>query len=268
MISLNAPLEIIDPPFFGRQPLDRSVEVKRDGLVLDDRIDALYPQVSSQWDALNHIGAAPGVYFGGATLEEQLAGEKNGIDVWARSGIAGRGVLLDLEAVMLRKDRNYTPGSNTVMELADIREAMSAQGVALQFGDILVIYTGYLRWYRDQTEAVRQQLSSDGSEVVAAGLDHTEEIARFLWDTGIAAIASDNLGVEAWPPNRSAEAQPFGFLHSSLIGHLGMAVGELWELDELHAHCVTSGRSDFMLVSAPLNVRGGIGSPANALALV
>lgn len=268
VISLNAPMEVIDPPFFGRQPLSREIEVKRDGLVLDDRIDALYPQVSSQWDALNHIGAAPGVYFGDARLPEQLVGDVNGIEVWARTGIAGRGVLLDLETVLLDRDPDYSPGSDTTMSLADIRSAIERQGVELRFGDILLVYTGYLRWYRAQTREVREALSADGSEVIAAGLDHTEEIARFLWDGGISAIASDNLGVEAWPPRREPEVQPFGFLHSSLIGHLGMAIGELWELDELRAHCRKTGQWDFLLASAPLNVRGAIGSPANALALV
>lgn len=268
VFSLNAPLEVIDPPFFGRSKLEHSVDVKREGLVLDDRIDALYPQVSSQWDALNHIGAAPGVFFGGSDLEAQLDGSRNGIDVWAREGIAGRAVLLDMEAVMLQKDAEYSPGSNTTMSVADMESALHRQGVGLQFGDILLLHTGYLEWYRAQTFDARRALSEAGSEVVAAGLEHSESVARFLWDSGVAAIAADSLGVEAWPPIRDPQAQPFGFLHSELIGHLGMAIGELWELGSLLSHCRHEQVWDFFLVSAPLNLRGGVGSPANALAIV
>ena len=46
-----------------------------------------------------------------------------------------------------------------------------------------------------------------------------------------------------------------------------MALGELWHLDDLAADCDQDGVCEFFLASAPLNVRGGIGSPPNALAL-
>lgn len=268
VINLNAPLNVIDPPFFGREKLGHSINVKREGLVLDDKIDALYPQVSSQWDALNHIGAGPGVFFGGSDLDAQLSGETNGIDLWARTGIVGRGVLVDMEPVMLQKHSDYSPGNAHTMSTNDVQEALQRQGVTLQFGDILVLRTGFLRWYRDLSANARRAMSEAGSEVTAAGLEHTEDVARFLWDTGIAAIAADSLGVEAWPPIRTPEHQPFGFLHSELIGHLGMAIGELWELDALLAHCQATNRWDFFLTAAPLNLRGGVGSPANALAII
>lgn len=268
VISLNAPLDVIDPPFFGREELGHSINVKREGLVLDDKIDALYPQVSSQWDALNHIGAAPGVFFGDTDLDAQLSGRTNGIDVWARTGIAGRGVLVDMEPIMREKRSDYSPGEAHTMGVNDVQEALQRQGVTLRFGDIVVLHTGFLRWYRDLDANARRDMSEAGSEVTAAGLEHTEDVARFLWDTGVAAIAADSLGVEAWPPIRTPEHQPFGFLHSALIGHLGMAIGELWELDALLTHCQTSSRWDFFLAAAPLNLRGGVGSPANALAIV
>ena len=46
-----------------------------------------------------------------------------------------------------------------------------------------------------------------------------------------------------------------------------MALGELWHLDDLAADCMVDGVYEFFLASAPLNVRGGIGSPPNALAV-
>ncbi|TYB41857.1 cyclase family protein [Actinomadura chibensis] len=268
LVSLNAPLDVIDPPLFGRARLEHAVEVKREGLVLDDRVDALYPQVSSQWDALNHIGAEPGVFFGGTTLEQQLSGEVNGVDVWARRGIAGRGVLVDMETAMRRRHDRYGPGEPIEMSHEDVQAALEAQGTTLRPGDILVLYTGFLDWYLGLDGAARAAVSQAGPEVTAAGLAHTEDVARFLWDGGVTAVASDSLGVEAWPPDRGPEARPFGFLHSSLIGHLGMAIGELWELRELRERCRARGAFDFLLVSAPLYLRGGVGSPANAVAML
>lgn len=268
LISLNAPLDVINPPLFGRSELKHTVETKREGLVLDDRVDALYPQVSSQWDALNHIGAHPGRFFGDTSLDAQLAGGVNGVDVWARHGIAGRGVLLDMEETMREALDDYDPGDPIEMTVDHLQAAVATQDVRLKTGDILILHTGWLEWYRNLGSDARAAISNAGSEVKAAGLAHSEEIARFLWDSGVTAVASDNLGVEAWPPDRRPETQPFGFLHCSLIGHLGMAIGELWELRELLSRCQERGSWDFLLVSAPLNLRGGVGSPANAVAML
>lgn len=46
-----------------------------------------------------------------------------------------------------------------------------------------------------------------------------------------------------------------------------MPLGELWRLGPLAADCAEDGVFEALLTSAPLNVAGGAGSPANALAL-
>jgi hypothetical protein len=52
-----------------------------------------------------------------------------------------------------------------------------------------------------------------------------------------------------------------------LIGQFGMALGELWWLRDLAGDCAADGIYEMFLVSAPLNAPGGIGSPANAVAI-
>ncbi len=42
---------------------------------------------------------------------------------------------------------------------------------------------------------------------------------------------------------------------------------ELTGLDELAAACAADGRYGFLLTAKPLNLIGGVGSPANALAV-
>ena len=61
----------------------------------DDVYDNFYPQASSQWDSLAHVGYAPDQMYNGVTESEVLAGTRNTIDHWARHGMAGRAVLLD-----------------------------------------------------------------------------------------------------------------------------------------------------------------------------
>ena len=89
-------------------------------------------------------------------------------------------------------------------------------------------------------------------------------MCRYLWDAHVCAVVSDTYAVEAFPPDRST---PTGFLHRMLIGQFGMALGELWWTEDLAADCAEDGVYEALLTSAPMHAPGGIGSPANALAL-
>jgi hypothetical protein len=48
---------------------------------------------------------------------------------------------------------------------------------------------------------------------------------------------------------------------------LGMALGELWDMEALAEDCLADGVWEFLLVAKPLYVNGGVGTPANALAI-
>jgi kynurenine formamidase len=89
-------------------------------------------------------------------------------------------------------------------------------------------------------------------------------MCRYLWDSHVAAVASDTFAVEAVPADRQ---RPLGFLHRILIGQFGMALGELWWTEDLAADCAADGVYEMFFTSAPLNSPGGIGSPPNALAI-
>ena len=121
--------------------------------------------------------------------------------------------------------------------------------------------------YRRRQGAIyRFALHMSGEAMVhlrAPGIGPDEEMAAYLWDLHIAAVAGDNPSLEAWPPGPESG----GFLHFRLIPLLGMNIGELWYLEDLAADCAQDGVYEFMLTSAPLNVPGGVGSPPNALAI-
>jgi len=80
-------------------------------------------------------------------------------------------------------------------------------------------------------------------------------------------VLADTFGVEVFPADTSRLAYPFGFLHNMLIGQFGMALGELWWLSDLASDCAADGVYEMFMVSAPMNAPGGIGSPANAVAI-
>jgi kynurenine formamidase len=267
VFPLDAPLDAVDPPLDSDRgiPRHRVLHGPGPGLEgLDDVFDNFYPQASSQWDSLAHIAYSPGVFYNGATDDDVLSGARNTIDHWARRGIATRGVLLDLPRALGAGHEAHDQDPTTAFRVSDLERAREHAGVAYSPGCIILLRTGFLGWYRGQPYRARARLAR---HLRAPGVEHTEDMARYLWDSGAMGVACDTFAVEVWPADFSREAFPFGFLHRILIGQFGMALGELWWLDDLAADCARDGVHEFLLTSAPLNFRGGIGSPPNALAI-
>jgi kynurenine formamidase len=184
---------------------------------------------------------------------------------WASRGIVGRGVLADL-AAYASAHGDYDPFTRVTFRPADLSGALAAQGTELRDGDILCVRTGWTDKYLSLDSAARASLAGGMTDVTgytAAGLAGSEEMARFLWDSGVAALPCDNPAVEVVPSDPAD-----GFLHGRLIPGLGMAIGELFSFGALAAACARQRRYEFLFVSVPLNVTGAIGSPANAVAIL
>ena len=88
-------------------------------------------------------------------------------------------------------------------------------------------------------------------------------MVEHVWDLHVAAIGTDTLGVEVMQMAPDFEF----YLHANFLPLLGLPIGEIWALDELAADCARDGRYTFLFVSVPLNVRGGVGSPPQAVAI-
>ncbi|HLI24529.1 MAG TPA: cyclase family protein, partial [Acidimicrobiales bacterium] len=264
LFPLNAPATVPHPPLFLRRALKHTLLHEAGTPGFDDKMDDFFPQGSSQWDSLAHVGYAPGAFYNGATEDDIRAGRRNTIDRWARRGLAGRGVLIDVEAVLRGRDPAYHPGTSCAVTVEDLEAGRRLAGVEWQPGDVLLLHTGFLHWYTQQQAPVREKMAA-GEDFAAVGLERSEAIVEYLWDARVSAVAADNGAVEVWPPDW--EGGPFGFLHRMLIGQLGLALGELWWLHDLALSCRGDGRYAVFVTSAPLNVPGGVGSPANALAI-
>ncbi|KAK6380420.1 hypothetical protein LTS17_005610 [Exophiala oligosperma] len=133
------------------------------------------------------------------------------------------------------------------------------QGVEFRHGDVLVLRVGFLEWYEATAEAERdKQLAG----LQLAGAKQGEEMQRWIWDSRFAAVAADSFGFECNPPI-GAE-----LLHHWLIPHAGVPIGELWHLDKLADACARLKKWSFLLASAPLNVKGGVASTPNVIALL
>ncbi|WP_162606509.1 cyclase family protein [Jiangella asiatica] len=268
--NLDYPVNAFDPPPSAtRRPTRHHVFQKRP-THRDDYLDSFYLQGTSQIDGLRHQGHPDHGFYNGAPAEELVAGKGPlGIDSWAEHGIVGRGVLLDVDR-HLRARRgvglDHATGESFAHELLDT--VADAQGVELRRGDIVMLRTGWARYYFDEmTEAQRQSLPT---ALRCSGLAQSGAALAWLWDRGIALLAADNVAVEVVPSIAAQEftkVSPDRRLHPPVIALLGMPLGELWRLDHLAEACARDGRYDMLVVASPLNLPGGVGSPANAVAI-
>jgi kynurenine formamidase len=155
--------------------------------------------------------------------------------------------------------------SSTLITREQLGACLKWEKAHVEPGDILLVRTGWLRWYLEEaTPEQRQRMAGDymAGDLVYPGLGPAQEMVEYLWNLHVAAAAADNPGLDAWPPTPER-----GWMHFHLLPLLGIPIGELWYLEDLAADCAQDGVYEFMLTSAPLNIPGGVGSPPNALAI-
>lgn len=266
VINLSLPLNIPTTLYHGetRAGYRHNISTNRGGR--DDTVDNFAMQGSSQWDGLRHVRYREFGYWGGLQDEDIDGRGLLGIERWAQHGIVGRGVLIDAVRYYEQQGTPLDPTAKTSLGGPEIEACAAAQGVTLQDGDILLLRTGWLRWFLDlsaeEKEGLRGRLNPGESGLDMPGLDAGTATAAWLWDRRVAAVAADNPALEALRVDAEV-----GFQHRRLIALQGMAIGELWDLEALAADCAADGVYEFMLVSAPLNLPGGVGSPINAYAI-
>lgn len=259
VINLDLPLNEPDPPLGDRERFEHHIETGRQ--TRDDWLDGFFLQGSSQWDALSHVRYRQYGYWGGRQDDDVNVGRECGIDRWAERGIVGRGVLIDA-----KRHFDCPPDERFPITGPMIEEVAKAQDVAIEPGDILLLRTGWLAWLlsldQEMRESLRGSVRPEPSGLQAPGLDGARETAAWLWDQGVSAVGADNHALEALHVLREE-----GFQHRRLLPMLGIAIGEYFDLEELALDCAADGVYEFMLVSSPLNLPGGVGSPPNAYAI-
>ena len=268
--SLDWPVNAFDPPTSAaRRPAVHTIFAKQPNS-RDDYLDSFYLQGSSQLDGLRHQRHAEHGFYNGRTDALIRPGtETLGIQKWADHGIVGRGVLLDVDAFVRAHRGALDHAAGEAFDVALLDQVAAAEGGRRPCGKgtSLMIHTrmepllyrrpGLLRqWPRSPRTCIRR------------GSDNLVETIEWLRDHHVAAIAADNVAVECVP---AVPESPFEssqrLMHSELIALLGLCVGELWRLDELAADCANDRIYECMVVSVPLNLVGGVGSPSNAVAI-
>jgi kynurenine formamidase len=127
--------------------------------------------------------------------------------------------------------------------------AVERSGIVPLPGDALLVRTGWLKRWRSGEATVSRW----------AGLDPA--CAKWIDDQGFALVAADNIAVEGGPSSDPLDAAP---MHVELMRNRGVYFAELLDLEPLAGR----GRNAFLLVIAPLPIKGGVGSPINPVAVL
>jgi kynurenine formamidase len=240
-----------------------------------DDVVLLHTQYSTQWDSLAHRGALydvmddgnpQAVYYNGFRVGKDVVMDENhntsakalGIEHMAFHGVQGRGVLVDLYSEygeFPRKEVGYD----------DLMRIMDKKNIVVEPGDILCLWTGL-----DQMILRMKGNPDDSINKACAVLDGFDnKLLNWIIDSGVAAIASDNLAVEAVgkkvPEGTKGTNLP---IHELCLFRLGVHLGELWQLCDLAKWLNENNRSRFLLTAPPLRLTGAVGSPVTPIATV
>jgi kynurenine formamidase len=225
------------------------------GLGGADDVIAMPLQCSTQWDGLGHI-FDHGIAWNGRPAGEvvtSLGDAVTGIETVA-DVIAGRAVLLDVGRA-IGADGELPDGFAITEDHLTATITRQGASAAVGRGDIVLIRTGRLARARREGWGEYAGGPSPGLSFTTAGWLHRTEIA---------AIATDTWGFEVRPNEFDDAFQP---LHQVAIPHIGLFLGEMWDLDALAADCATDGVYDCWLTAAPLPVTGAVGAPVNPIAV-
>ena len=107
VVSLDLPLDLPDPPLFGRQPYRHHV-FALNRHEMDDRLDDFHLQGSTQWDALGHVRCREHGFWGGRTTDP-TAEANDHLPVARDSRVAGNATNVQRRASRAQSSRWCQP---------------------------------------------------------------------------------------------------------------------------------------------------------------
>lgn len=226
-------------------------EVSNSGAYVVDRFSVNYHGFGhSHMDAVCHMSYQGSLYNGFSrdlvTMEEGCT--RAGIDQ-AKDGVVSRGILMDIPRL---RGVDYL-ALDVAIQVEDLEAWEAETGISVGTGDILLVRAG--RWAR------RAEVGPWNIGREAPGLHAS--VAPWLRERGVAMLGSDYTH-DIQPTVVPGVSQP---IHQLALIAMGMPLYDNLDLEKLAKVAAELGRWEFMLVTAPLAVPGGTGSPVNPIAI-
>ena len=209
-------------------------------------------QSGTQWDALGHVVFEDVIYNGYSADQVSSKGAMKGAVTNACQSMVGRGVLLDVA----RANGVDWLEPGYVIDVDDLDRACEFGGLTVGAGDHVFIRTGAIT----QARARKDWGDYAGGDAAGLGLGSVEWIA----EREIVAMATDTWGFEVRPNETPDVAQP---MHLILITHMGLWLGEIFDLDPIADDCANDGTYEFLFCGPPLPFTRAVGSPLNPMAI-
>lgn len=241
---VGMPHHPLHPPFLFSLSKKHGDQMRAGGVSSAAEAITLGGHVGTHIDALCHFSCG-GKMHGGIEVDavQSYGGGLEKLSVDTVAPILRRGVLLDIagqEGVeVLPADFLVTP--------EHLESAARAHGVAVGPGDVVLVRTGWARYW-DHAAQYINDVKGPGPE---------EPGARWLSERGVFAAGSDTIAFERVPSSRMP-------VHVHLLVESGIHILEALHMEELAAARVY----EFLFVATPLKIRGGTGSPLRPLAVV
>ncbi len=211
--------------------------------------------IHSHLDAVDCHIMYEGKGYNGVSVEEieEAGGCPRGSINALKDGIVTRGILFD--ATLL--PGNATPEGwvvpGTAIRAADLEALEEIQGVRVEPGDVILLYTG--RWKR--RDATGPTNIADG----VAG--YHADVAYFMKARGVSFIGHDMWNDVSPHEFSSDEFLP---LHSLALASLGTGIFDNLDFEAVVEVARQLGRYEFLFTAAPLRIEQGMGSPINPIA--
>lgn len=197
-------------------------------------------------DALCHQAEALRLYGGiDVTPEVQTAWGVTRLAADSIPPIVARGVLLDVASA-----KGEVLPERHLVSREDLEQCEQLQRSTVGRGDVVLVRTGYGRYWSDPTRYER-----------AAGMSAAG--SQWLADRGVLAVGSDNLAwdVLGYVDETTGTTLPG---HVILLVRAGIYIVENLALEDL----AERQAFEFVFVCLPLKLRGATGSPVRPIALV
>jgi kynurenine formamidase len=240
---VGMPRHPMHPPFLYSLTKKHGDYVAANGFSAAADAIALGSHTGTHIDGLCHVSCAGKLYGGveAAAVQTYHGGlQRYSIDTVAP--ILRRGLLLDIAG---QQKVELLP-VNFIITPEHLDAACQATGVPVQPGDVVLLRTGWARYWDDPPRYLAQ-LQAPGIEKPGG---------HWLSTRKVFAAGSDTLALERLP----SSTMP---VHVHLLVEHGIHILEALNLEELARDRI----NEFLFVAVPLKIRGGTGSPIRPLAL-
>ncbi|MET7472164.1 cyclase family protein [Micromonospora sp. NPDC005222] len=250
-LSVGMPQSPNHPAYWHSLPRRHGDMVRSDGGSAANDMITMGTHVGTHIDALAHVSHR-GLLHGGADAAEAGRGGRY-VELGAHTiaPMVRRGVLLDVPRAIGAGD-----GCPAGYEITpdDLAATERAQGTPVGAGDVVLVRSGWGRFFEHEDRNVYMGLESGVPGVGEAG-------AVWLADRAVHAVGADTIAFEQLRPGAAHSVLP---AHRVLLVERGIYIIEAMALEELAA----AGVHEFTLILAPLPLFGATGSPVRPLAVV